>query len=336
MNVHKRCDSPGLDADAHRVSPPRCRFGFTLVELLVVIAIIGVLVGLLLPAVQSARESGRAAQCKNNLRQIGVALHHFHDHSQRLPAGWNGVPQGHDPAVASDEQPGWGWAASLLPQIEAGSLFDTIDTRLPIYDPANPTSQADLRKASIPVFLCPSDTKGPTDSGSGFFTIGTDDGAEETTVDGQLYHAVDGEPFVPLCDVGKSNYVGVYGTTEVDESPAEGNGIFFRNSRVAFHNILDGTSHTVMIGERHAKYGCSTWAGVVAGSKAQRVRNVGVGDHTPNNPEHHFDDFTSQHPAGVHFVFGDASVRRLNDSIDESVYQSLCTRQGGEPSGGGE
>jgi len=238
--------------------------------------------------------------------------------------------------VAADDQPGWGWGASLLPQIEEGNLFDTIDTRLPIYDPTNPTSRADLRKASIPVFLCPSDTKGPTDSGSGFFTIGADDGAEETTVDGQLYHAVDGEPFVPLCDVGKSNYVGVYGTTEVDESPAEGNGIFFRNSRVAFHNILDGTSHTVMIGERHAKYGCSTWAGVVAGSKAQRVRNVGVGDHTPNNPEHHFDDFTSQHPAGVHFLFGDASVRRLNDSIDESVYQSLCTRQGGEPSGGGE
>jgi hypothetical protein len=85
-----------------------------------------------------------------------------------------------------------------------------------------------------------------------------------------------------------------------------------------------------MVGERHSKLGCSTWAGVVAGAKAQRVRNVGVADHSPNHPDHHFDDFTSKHPSGVHFLLGDASVRRLNDQIDEEVFKAICTRAGGE------
>ena len=306
---------------------------FTLVELLVVIAIIGTLVGLLLPAVQSARESGRALQCKNNLHQLGVALHHFHDHARSFPAGWKGLLQGHEPALPQDDQPGWGWAVSLLPQIEQEGVLNQIDFKKPLYDSSNPSQHAAVRKALVPVFLCPSDIPGPTQSGAGIFAIGSDDGQEETTVDGQLYRKVDGEPFAPFCDVAKANYVGLYGTTEVDDAPADGNGIFFRNSRVGFKEMLDGSSKTIMVGERRSRLGCSAWAGVVVGAKAQRVRTVGVADHTPNHPEGHFDDFSSQHPAGAHFLFGDASVRRLNDAIDETVYQALCTRQGGEVEG---
>lgn len=315
-----------------RMLPARPRAGFTLVELLVVIAIIGTLLGLLLPAVQSAREAARATACKNNVRQLGIALHHLHDHKQRLPAGWRGAARGHEPAVATDDVPGWGWATDLLPQLEADAVHRSIDFTKPIYDPANVALNQSARETVLPAFVCASDTRGPAESG-GLFGIGTDDGEEETTVGGVEYHAVDGGPFAVLCRVAKSNYVGVYGTTEVDESPAAGDGVFFRNSAVGFRDIADGLSKTAIVGERAARLGGSTWAGVVPGAKAQRVRTVGIADHTPNHPWGHFDDFTSGHPTGVHFLFGDGSVRRINDSIDESVYKAFCTRSGGELAG---
>ena len=313
------------------IRTPRSRpRAFTLVELLVVIAIIGTLVGLLLPAVQSAREASRASQCKNNLRQVGIALHHYHDHARRLPAGWAGVKQGQSPPLAADDQPGWGWASELLPQLEQSGLFNKIVSKKPLYDAADPAIHAEVRKAVVPVFLCPSDVKGPTESG-GVFWIGAEEADEEH--EDHDHHSVDGEPLAPLCEVGKANYIGVFGTMEVDDAPAAGDGIFFRNSRVAFRDILDGTSRTLMAGERHSRFGCSTWAGVVAGADEQRTRNVGIADHTPNHVDHHFDDFTSRHPSGVHFLLGDASVRRLNDAIDEAVYKALCTRAGSEIEG---
>jgi len=307
----------------------QARAAFTLVELLVVIAIIGTLVGLLLPSVQTGRKPSPATACKNNVHQIRVALHHLHDHKQRLPSGWRGVSVGQSPAVAADDAPGWGWAAELLPQLEADGVYRSIDLGRPIYDPADAAKNRSARETIIPPLLCASDIPGPTGS-AGLFDIGTDDGEEETTVGGVLYHQVDGGPFPTLCRVAKSNYVGVYGTAEVDDSPAAGDGVFFRNSRIAFKHITDGLSKTVIVGERGSRKGGSTWAGVVVGAKAQRVRNVGIGDHTPNNPEGHFDDFTSGHPAGVHFLFGDGSARRINDLIDLTVYRALCTRAGGE------
>jgi prepilin-type N-terminal cleavage/methylation domain-containing protein len=305
------------------------RGGFTLVELLVVVAIIATLLGLLLPAVQSARESARATSCKNNIRQAGLALHHLHDHHQRLPAGWRGVVQGHDPAEAADDVPGWGWAADILPQLEADSVHRLVDFTTPIHDPANATRNQSVRETVIPAFVCASDTRGPSESG-GLFGIGTDDGEDETLVNGVEYHQVDGGPFAALCRIAKSNYVGVYGTTEVDEAPADGDGVFFRNSAIGFRDIADGLSKTAMVGERSARLGGSTWAGVVTGAKAQRVRTVGIADHTPNHPHGHFDDFSSGHPTGVHFLMADGSVRRIGDAIDESVYRALCTRSGGE------
>jgi len=311
------------------VSDSTPRRGFTLVELLVVIAIIGTLVGLLLPAVQSAREAARAANCKNNMRQVGLALHHYHDHARHFPAGWTGVKQGHTPAVAADEQPGWGWASELLPQVEEGNLYNRIARTSPVYDPANPSLQAAVRKAVVAMFSCPSDGQGPTEAG-GVFSIGTDDGQEETTVNGILYHQVDGGPLAALTEVAKSNYVGVFGVSEVDEVPAAGEGIFYRNSTTAMKHLSDGLSQTLMVGERRSRLGSSTWTGAVSGAKAQRVRIVGIADHVPNHVDGHFDDFSSEHPNGVHFLFGDASVRRLNDGIDLNVYQALCTRNGRE------
>ena len=295
--------------------------GFTLVELLVVIAIIGTLVGLLLPAVQSARESARATSCRNNFKQIGLALHHYHDHTRRFPSGWTGVDR--PVGAATDELPGWGWASELLPQVEQSSLFDRIDRRRPVFDPANSALHADVRKAFIPPFACASDTRSPTE-GDGFFAIAADDGGDE---EGKM---VDGNSLAALCDVGKSNYVGVFGTLEVDDAPAAGDGMFFRNSRLGMKDMLDGSSQTLVVGERNSKLGGSTWTGVLLGAKASLPRVVGVADHAPNDPHHHFDDFTSNHPTGVNFLLGDASVRRFDNSIDLIVYQSLCTRAGGE------
>ena len=306
----------------------RPRHAFTLVELLVVIAIIGTLVGLLLPAVQSAREASRAASCRNNLKQLGLALHHYHDHAKRFPSGWSGaaIPTG----TAADDAPGWGWATELLPQIEQSTLFSRIDRSRPIFDPANTALHADVRRQVVPTFLCASDVRGPTER-DGFFMIGADDGHhEEEEEEGHHDERVDGPQFAPLVEIGKSNYVGVFGTLEVDDVPSAGDGMFFRGSRLGMRDMIDGTSKTLFVGERHSKLGASTWTGVVSGAKAAYPRVVGVADHTPNDRDHHFDDFTSNHPAGVHFLMGDGSVHRLDDSIALEVYKSLCTRAGGE------
>jgi len=144
--------------------------GFTLVELLVVVAILGILAGLLLPAVQTAREAGRRTACANNMRQIGLAIHHSHDHLSRFPAGWMGD---------SADAPGWGWASKLLPQFDEQSLHDTIDFRRPIYDPAEPEQHASVRVGVLPTFRCPSDVIGPAELPGGLFGIGIDDGHEE-------------------------------------------------------------------------------------------------------------------------------------------------------------
>ena len=130
--------------------------------------------------------------------------------------------------------------------------------------------------------------------------------------------------------MARANYVGVFGTSEIEEVPAAGEGTFYFLSRTRFAEITDGLSNTVIVGERGTRQGNSVWAGVVEGANEAMCRVVGVGDHVPNDPHHHFDDFASYHPGGVHFLYGDGSVQRLNNQIDLAVYQALCTRGGGE------
>jgi len=296
-------------------SPPR-RAGFTLVELLVVISIIGVLMALLLPAVQAAREAARGAQCKNSMRQVGLALHNYHDIHGRLPPGWIGdAPEG---------VPGWGWTVSILPQLEQGALHDNVIRRnLPIADAVNQTA----REHIIPVLLCASDPSPKR------FKLGSgggepEHGHEEEEEGHAHHHSVDDG--TPLFLVSRSNYVGVFGTNEVEEEPANGDGTFYFLSSTRFSDITDGLSNTLLVGERHARFGGSMWQGVVPGANEAMVRIVGVGDHTPNHREHHFDDFSSYHPGGVHFLAGDGSVRRIDDSVDLLIYRAALTRGGGE------
>lgn len=276
--------------------------GFTLVELLVVIAVIGILVGLLLPAVQMAREAARAASCKNNLKQVGLALHLYHDTFQELPAGW----------IADEPEgpPGWGWSSAILPQLEQEAVAKTMIRRnLPIADPANQAAREHVLK----ILLC------PTDGNTHQFMIGAEDSTTENIDEG-----------TPVFRVARSNYVGVHGTEEIEDNPSKGKGVFFHNSRINFADIRDGLSNTFIVGERNSKLGGSVWTGVIEGVAEPMARIVGIADHTPNTPTAHFDDFASYHPSGVHFLLGDGSVSRIHDTIDHAVYQALCTRAGRE------
>jgi prepilin-type N-terminal cleavage/methylation domain-containing protein len=166
----------------------RYRHGFTLIELLVVIAIIAVLIGLLLPAVQKVRESAARLKCQNNLKQIGLALHNYHDTAQSFPPGINARIVQWWGEMGS---PGWGWAAYLLPFVEQQNLFRTIRFDLSIADPAN----AAPRVTSVAIYLCPSESAKPT------FTA-TAEGAS-------------GQPGVPICDVAAANYIGMWSSDDV-------------------------------------------------------------------------------------------------------------------------
>lgn len=297
------------------------RRGFTLVELLVVIAIIGILIGLLLPAVQSAREAARRTQCQNNLRQIGLALHSHNDTHKRLPAGWiSDVPIG---------EPGWGWASRILPDVEQGNVYDRIRFDLGIEDAIH----NDIRELPLVVFQCPSDGGsevfqiGGVHVGHAMALHGDDDDDDDHDHGGNVD---EGDTLFP---VSKSNYVGMFGTTEIEDSPSNGNGAFFHNSKVSFKDIRDGLSNTILIGERRSRLGGSVWTGVIPEANAPMARIVGSADHVPNHESGHFEDFSSEHATGANFLLGDGSVRLLTDSIDFNPYRAAATIHGHEAQG---
>jgi prepilin-type N-terminal cleavage/methylation domain-containing protein len=290
----------------------RCRTkaAFTLVELLVVIAVIGVLISLLLPAVQAAREAARRTSCFNNLKQIGLALHMYHDSLRTLPSGWIAL----DPASGlplPDGEPGWAWGAMVLPFLEQANISDRlINYGLPITDPVHQTARTTVLK----IYRCPSDP------GDDLFDLPSE--ADPSTI---------------LARLATSNYVGCFGHGEVEfcehQPPGticRGSGTFFHMVGVRFADIRDGLSQTFLVGERSSRYGYSTWLGVVSGAKEAMERVVGVADHLPNTKGIHLDDFSSQHPAGANFLLGDGSVRLINERMDLRVFQAMGTRAGGE------
>ena len=291
------------------------RRAFTLVELLVVIAIIGILIALLLPAVQAAREAARRASCVNSLKQIGLGLHNYHDSHSSLPSGWMGLDQATNQPYAKG-QPGWGWASLVLPFVEQGTVSDSlIQYSLPITAPANSAARTQL----LPLFRCRSDVGQPT------FMLPTD-----------------GAPQTPLTQLATGNYVGVFGTFEIGDclnlplgQTCQGDGAFWHLHGARFAEIQDGLSNTIIVGERSARKGYSTWVGAPPGGAETLERILGIADHPPNHPSSHLDDFTSEHRAGTNFLLGDGSVRLIAQTIDPKIYQALATRAGGESIPGG-
>lgn len=321
---------------------PTIRKGFTLVELLVVIAIIGVLVGLLLPAVQSAREAARRTQCINNLRQLGLALHNHHDSFNGLPPGWTtkttaGV-QGNGVAL-------WGWAAMILPYIEESALSDQLRAKdIPLQDAVTSlwSTYQPLMTSSMTGFRCPSDDGPITNIGRSFPGFNNKGAAALST----------------------SNYIGNNNSrSSAQFDDAQTGGIFFEDRGLTFGDIRDGTSKTILLGERRWQYTdingtlSSARAGVVFGINArqvgQRGRNAVVGDggqkvnYNHTNLNRSARAYSSNHPTGAVFVLCDASVRFFNDSIDadmrsnqqsnnaavNSTMERLLARQDGQPIG---
>ncbi len=292
-----------------------------MVELLVVIAIIGILVALLLPAIQAARESARKTSCRNNLHQIGVAMHNYESAFRRLPPGYKYA------AGAEGNALGHSWTDMLLPFMELQSMYEQIDFKKPIYDPVN----AAVRERHIESLLCPTDDVSPT----GFVEMGD-------------------ERYAMAC------YVANFGTPDLDEDqeqafgPADDPqwpdgrpwGPFYRNSKTKLKDVTDGTSQTLMVGERqngpfrtagahdvHVEYE-TTWAGA--------VRDIGDSTddhghmvlfqtgHTPNHALSDDRDVSASHSGEALFLLCDASVHSISEDIDEKVYFALGTMNGEE------
>jgi prepilin-type N-terminal cleavage/methylation domain-containing protein/prepilin-type processing-associated H-X9-DG protein len=309
------------------------RRGFTLIELLVVIAIIAVLIGLLLPAVQKVREAANRARCLNNLKQIGLALHQYHESMGSFPPGYvyveqatqrirprddSGISQWGPPRYV-ETAPGWGWAALLLPYLEQANLSRQINLAVAVE--LSPQHEQ-VRRTILSVFVC------PTDRNTGDYMV-----LDEQDRD--------------LARAATNSYAACFGHgRSIGEYPQDGTGMFYRNSRITMTDIRDGTSYTVAVGERAALFVRSPWAGAMSGGTVWTSQDAPVsqtiGEEAPVMVmagaggyaiSHHFStpyNFFSPHPGTINLLFADGSVRNLRQDLDPFVFWKLCTRDGGE------
>lgn len=275
-----------------------------------VVAIIATLIGLLLPAVQSVRESARQTGCRNNLRQMGIAMHHHETVRRRLPPGYQYI------AGPEGNARGFSWGCLLLPFLEEASLFGRFRLDLPIYDPANQSA----REQHLAAFLCPSDPVSP----AGFVVMGEERYA-------------------------MASYVANFGPPDLDAHQEQRLGVFSRSSGTRIGEITDGLSKTFLAGERqngpfrvagvhgnHFEYE-TTWAGAVrdiddAGDDHGHMVLFQTG-HVPNDPLSDDRDVSAAHSGTAQFLLCDGAVRPVEETVDFAIYTALGTRAAGEGAG---
>jgi prepilin-type N-terminal cleavage/methylation domain-containing protein/prepilin-type processing-associated H-X9-DG protein len=277
--------------------------GFTLIELLVVISIIGVLIALLLPAVQRAREAARRIQCVNNLKQIGLALHSYQDAHGCLPSGYT--------YALGYQWGGFGWATMILPGVEQKSLFNAANFDLPLWSDANTT----VATTAINFYLCPSDE--------------TSQGRSLVRDPYKYAMASYVGSFGPGdLDVQPEDRRGLFSRNSCTKFAEVTDGLSQTLAVAERHN---GKFPKVIGSEGHV-FAETVWVGAIMEDykDAHGHTTLFVTGHTPTSPSFDDQDAASRHDGGTNFAFLDGSVRFIKNSIDLKVYQSLSTRAGGE------
>jgi len=312
----------------HRNSGVREPRGFTLVELLVVITIIGILIAMLLPAVQAAREAARRMQCGNNLKQLGLAAHNFEQQNRRFPPGYLGPnPQ------AKPTSYGWQFTSCflfLLPYMEVGNLTDVVDqdkgdyNNISVFDIDskqegtawwNRNNAWILAQTRISSFLCPSDQASLKPDPALMVVFYFNTPGQGQVAPGQ-FGTDDGNV------LGRTNYLGVAGfggyVADTNSSIDSFKGIFYNRSKTAFRDIVDGTSNTLMFGEDMGGTGPSSNKGSMSfawmGCGAMCTGN-GLAD------DSQYSSFSSNHGNIVQFCMADGSLRPISKDIDVATFK---------------
>jgi prepilin-type N-terminal cleavage/methylation domain-containing protein len=328
------------------------RAGFTLIELLVVIAIIAILIALLLPAVQQAREAARRTQCRNNLKQLGLALHNYHDNFNTFPPGWiNQKPN----ANANDFKGNWAWTMSILPMIDQAPLFNSLNAgNSQISDMLNVAASRALLQTPLPAFRCPSDI-GPA--------LNSDNARMLEPTGATTKYQLPTNNYVANNGSGTPRPVFNSATSGANGPNANANGVFMRDSRIGIRDITDGSSNSILVGERG-------WQTPVAGSNAPSAGIVFAVQDARGNENGGIASalgtgfrkincndalgecrraFASYHEGGAHFLMGDGAVRFISENIDhrfdlanpgggvvnpvDSLFEYLLAIQDGQPIG---
>jgi len=293
-----------------------------------VIAIIAILIALLLPAVQQAREAARRSTCKNSLKQIGLALHNYEETHRIYPPGYIARNVAFNSNSTTETGTGFAWGVMLLPFLDQSPLYNKLNLDLDCTDASN----IGLGSETVTIFRCPSDTA------QSIFSI---------TVGSNTYK------------LSSANYVGIYGYGNMTSAPGNpvNKGILYRNSSVKMRDITDGSSNAVVVGERshqHKFVGStsivesdSTWFAAIPGGERSAgmmmmpmmmegpasliLGHVGQGQgtamemHHPPNTTNHIANFSSRHEGGAHFLMGDGAVRFLSENMNYDTFRFLGT-----------